>query len=153
VAYLLLFKVFDEYMNALKSYGDLSILPTRYFLEPLEIGEEVSVEIETGKTLFIKLLAVGPIDPINGRREVYFELNGEARVLTVVDKRSRKIIRIYIFLHDMKMGCVSVDFSSFLFKLLLLSGRKNNAIKSRSLQSRRNWCPHVWRSCRNPTQR
>jgi pyruvate carboxylase len=77
-------------MDALGSYGDLSILPTRYFLEPLEIGEELSVEIETGKTLYIKLLAVGPTELITGRREVYFELNGEARVLTVVDKRSRK---------------------------------------------------------------
>lgn len=81
-------------MIALKSYGDLSILPTRYFLEPLEIGEGFSVEIEAGKTLFVKLLAVGPVDPITGRREVYFELNGEARVLTVTDKLSRKFSRI-----------------------------------------------------------
>lgn len=87
-------KVFDQFMCALNSYGDLSILPTRYFLEPLEIGEELSVDIETGKTLFVKLLAVGPTDPISGRREVYFELNGEARVLAVSDKRTRRFREI-----------------------------------------------------------
>ena len=48
-------------------------------------GEEISVTIEAGKTLFIRLINVGPLDP-EGRRAVLFELNGVARQTTVVDR-------------------------------------------------------------------
>lgn len=77
-------KVFDEYRKMVNQYGDLSKVPTRYFLCKPEIGEEFQVEIEEGKTLIIKLLAVGPINN-TGKRDVYFELNGEARVVGIVD--------------------------------------------------------------------
>ncbi|KAI8088720.1 pyruvate carboxylase [Halteromyces radiatus] len=77
-------KVFAEYRDMVSQYGDLSKVPTRYFLCKPEIGEEFQVEIEEGKTLIIKLLAVGPINN-TGKRDVYFELNGEARVVGIVD--------------------------------------------------------------------
>ncbi|CAO0798643.1 unnamed protein product [Mucor circinelloides] len=80
-------KVFAEYREMVNQYGDLSVLPTRYFLSKPEINEEFHVEIEEGKTLIIKLLAVGPLNN-NGKRDVYFELNGEARVVGIVDKNS-----------------------------------------------------------------
>ncbi len=43
------------------------------------------MEIEPGKTLIIKLNAVGSLQP-DGTRSVYFELNGEARAVTVRDQ-------------------------------------------------------------------
>ncbi|KAG0365147.1 pyruvate carboxylase [Gamsiella multidivaricata] len=81
-------KVFDEYRAKVEAYGDLSVLPTRYFLSKLEVGEEVNVEIEKGKTLIIKLLAVGPINASSGKRDVFFELNGEGRNVSVQDKNA-----------------------------------------------------------------
>ncbi|CAG8524585.1 7444_t:CDS:10 [Funneliformis caledonium] len=78
-------KVFAEYRENLEKYGDVSVIPTRYFLSRPEIGEELSIELEEGVTLIIKYLAVGPLNTTNGRREVFFELNGEARVVGVVD--------------------------------------------------------------------
>ncbi|KAI7851719.1 pyruvate carboxylase [Circinella umbellata] len=78
-------KVFAEYRDMVEQYGDLSVIPTRYFLAKPEIGEEFHVEIEEGKTLIIKLLAVGPVNN-TGKRDVYFELNGEARVVGIADK-------------------------------------------------------------------
>ncbi|CAO3638081.1 unnamed protein product [Cunninghamella echinulata] len=80
-------KVFAEYRDIVNQYGDLSKVPTRYFLSKPEIGEEFQVEIEEGKTLIIKLLAVGPLNN-TGKRDVYFELNGEARVVGIVDKNA-----------------------------------------------------------------
>ncbi|KAI9477979.1 MAG: pyruvate carboxylase [Benjaminiella poitrasii] len=80
-------QVFADYRENVSQYGDLSVLPTRYFLSKPEIGEEFHVEIEEGKTLIIKLLAVGPLN-MNGKRDVYFELNGEARVVGIVDRNS-----------------------------------------------------------------
>ncbi|KAF5118670.1 hypothetical protein DV452_001945 [Geotrichum candidum] len=81
-------KVYEEFRKYIEKYGDLSVVPTKYFLSPPEIGEEFAVEIEQGKTLVLKLLAVGELSTQTGTREVYFELNGEMRKVTVEDKHA-----------------------------------------------------------------
>lgn len=53
------------------------MVPTRYFLGKPQIGEELTISIEKGKTLTIKLLAVGTLNTETGTRECFFELNGE----------------------------------------------------------------------------
>jgi pyruvate carboxylase len=78
-------KVFEEYRRMLEKYGDVSFIPTQCFLAKPEIGEEFSIQLEEGVTLIIKYLAVGPMNTSTGRREVYFELNGEARAVGVID--------------------------------------------------------------------
>lgn len=42
-------KVYEEYRQIVQKYGDLSVLPTRYFLSKPEIGEEFYIELEKGK--------------------------------------------------------------------------------------------------------
>jgi pyruvate carboxylase len=84
-SYIMYPKVFEDYKKILEKFGDLSVLPTRFFLKPCGINEELSVDIEQGKTLIIKLLAVGEISEKTGSREVFFELNGEMRSVTTVD--------------------------------------------------------------------
>ena len=82
-------KVYEDFRKIKEQFGDLSILPTRNFLSPPVIGEEIVVTIEQGKTLIIKPQAVGELDKDTGKREVYFELNGELRKVAVVDKHSK----------------------------------------------------------------
>lgn len=86
LSYALYPRVFEEYREFLEQYGDLSTLPTRYFLRKPAVGEELQVTIAEGKTLLIKLLASGPIDPDMGLRTVFIELNGETRAVSVKDK-------------------------------------------------------------------
>ena len=63
-------------------YSDTSVLPTPVFFYGMEPGEEISVDIEPGKTLIIKFLTVG--EPhADGRRPVFFELNGQPREVLV----------------------------------------------------------------------
>jgi len=81
-------KVFEEYKAFGEKYGDLSVLPTKYFLSRPEIGEEFHVELEKGKLLILRLLAVGPLSEQTGQREVFFEMNGEVRQVTVDDKKA-----------------------------------------------------------------
>ncbi|KAK3197212.1 hypothetical protein GRF29_1536g1022269 [Pseudopithomyces chartarum] len=81
-------KVFDDYKKWTSKYGDLSVLPTRYFLARPEIGEEFHVELEKGKVLILKLLAVGPLSEQTGLREVFYEMNGETRVVSVEDQHA-----------------------------------------------------------------
>ncbi|KAK4982567.1 pyruvate carboxylase [Elasticomyces elasticus] len=78
-------KVFEDYKKWTQKYGDLSVLPTKYFLAKPEIGEEFNVELERGKVLILKLLAVGPLSEQTGQREVFYEMNGEVRQVGVED--------------------------------------------------------------------
>lgn len=85
VSHLLYPKVFADFAAHRAKYGDVSVLPTTAFFYGLQKGEEVSVEIEPGKTLIIKFLTVG--DPHDdGRRLVFFELNGQPRDVLVQDR-------------------------------------------------------------------
>ncbi|KAL2193773.1 hypothetical protein P885DRAFT_71969 [Corynascus similis CBS 632.67] len=85
-SYIMYPKVFEDYKKFVAKYGDLSVLPTKYFLSKPEIGEEFHVELEKGKVLILKLLAIGPLSENTGQREVFYEMNGEVRQVTVDDK-------------------------------------------------------------------
>ena len=82
-------KVFADFVEHQRKFSDTSILPTATFFYGMEPGEEVSVDIEPGKTLIIKFLTVGDAHE-DGRRQVFFELNGQPRDVTVVDRTVAK---------------------------------------------------------------
>lgn len=81
-------KVFEDYKKFVQKFGDLSVLPTRFFLTRPEIGEEFHVELEQGKVLILKLLAIGPLSEQTGQREVFYEVNGEVRQVSVDDNKA-----------------------------------------------------------------
>lgn len=87
-SYVMYPKVFEDYKKFTSKYGDLSVVPTRFFLAKPEIGEEFHVELEKGKVLILKLLAVGPLSEQTGQREVFYEMNGEVRQVTVDDQHA-----------------------------------------------------------------
>ncbi|HAV65455.1 MAG TPA: pyruvate carboxylase, partial [Verrucomicrobiales bacterium] len=81
-------QVFADFMKIRREHGDLANLPTPAFFYGLRTGEEISVDIEEGKTLFIKLLQMGDVDE-EGKRAITFELNGVSRETQVADKSSQ----------------------------------------------------------------
>ncbi|MEE4164314.1 MAG: pyruvate carboxylase [Woeseiaceae bacterium] len=83
-SYLMYPKVFVEFAAHQQRYGDVSILPTPVFFSGLEAHEEIGVDIEPGKTLIIRLLATSNADA-EGKRRLFFELNGQPRTITIVD--------------------------------------------------------------------
>jgi len=87
-SYVMYPKVFEEYQGFIEKYGDLSVIPTRYFLGRPDVGEEMHISIEKGKTLIIRLMAVGPVVEGRAQRDVWFEVNGEVRAVSVEDKNS-----------------------------------------------------------------
>ncbi len=77
--------VFLKFAAARSQFGDLEVLPTPPFFYGLGDREEVTVELEPGKTLIIRMLTVG--EPrADGMRTVFFELNGQPRQVEVKDK-------------------------------------------------------------------
>jgi pyruvate carboxylase len=85
VSYALYPQVFLDMMEHFDRYHDVSVLETPTFFYGMRPGEEIAVEIEDGKTLMIKLIGVGSLDP-DGTRTVYFELNGQPREVVVRDE-------------------------------------------------------------------
>ena len=85
-------EVFAAYAKMERDSGDLSVLPTPAFFYGMKIGQEVSVEIEAGKTLFIRLVNIGAVDA-EGKRTVSFELNGMARQLSVTDRSVKPTVK------------------------------------------------------------
>ena len=78
-------QVFADFMAFRAKYDDLSSLPTPAFFYGLQIGEEIEIEIDTGKILIIKLISIGEPDSA-GRRALFYELNGMPRESVVADK-------------------------------------------------------------------
>lgn len=78
-------QVHGTYRKHRIEYGDVSVLPSSTFFYGLQPGEEISVEIEQGKTLIIRLISVGEADK-DGKCVVSYELNGIARDVMITDK-------------------------------------------------------------------
>jgi pyruvate carboxylase len=88
LSYLLYPDVFLKLDRFRQTYSDGSVLPTPPFFYGLKSGEEITVEIEPGKTLVIKFLTFSEPHP-DGTRTLFFELNGQPREITVRDKSLR----------------------------------------------------------------
>ncbi len=86
--YLMYPKVFLDYMGRHDAYGPVRTLPTRTFFYGMISGEEISIEIDPGKTLELRLQAVGETQD-DGDVKVFFELNGQPRVIRVPNRAVR----------------------------------------------------------------
>jgi pyruvate carboxylase len=83
--YLMYPKVFTDYMMRHKAYGPVRSLPTKAFFYGMEQGEEVTVELDPGKNIEVRLQAVGETTD-DGEVKVFFELNGQPRVIRVPNR-------------------------------------------------------------------
>ena len=86
--YLMYPKVFLDYMGRHRTYGPVRTLPTKTFFYGMQPGEQIAAEIDPGKTLEIRLQAIGETDD-KGEVKVFFELNGAPRVIRV---KNRKVV-------------------------------------------------------------
>ncbi|MGR3395989.1 pyruvate carboxylase [Pseudooceanicola nanhaiensis] len=86
-AYLMYPKVFEDYARRHEVYGPVRCLPTRTFFYGMEPEEEITAEIDPGKTLEIRLQTVGTVQD-DGEVRVFFELNGQPRIIRVPDRKA-----------------------------------------------------------------
>ena len=83
--YLMYPKVFTDYAIRHQMYGPVRTLPTKNFFYGMTPGDEISVEIDPGKTLEIRCQAIAETNA-EGEAKVFFELNGQPRVVRVADR-------------------------------------------------------------------
>jgi pyruvate carboxylase len=86
--YLMYPKVFTDYFNRHRDYGPVRTVPTPVYFYGMEPGQQISVEIDPGKTLEVRLQAVGETNA-EGDVRVFFELNGQPRTVRVPDRKAQ----------------------------------------------------------------
>jgi pyruvate carboxylase len=84
-SYLMYPKVWLDYASDRAQYGDASILPTLAFFYGMEPGQEISIDLERGKTLIVRYVTTSETHE-DGTRKVFFELNGQPRSVQVRDR-------------------------------------------------------------------
>jgi len=70
-----------------RTYGDISVIPTRPYLYGLEAGVSEIIDIGPGQQMFVELDAIGELDDA-GRRSVHLRANGQPVALRVIDARA-----------------------------------------------------------------
>ncbi|WP_415146274.1 pyruvate carboxylase [Limimaricola cinnabarinus] len=86
--YLMYPKVFTDYVARHEEYGPVRVLPTLTYFYGMKPGEEVTAEIDPGKTLEIRLITVGETQD-DGEVRVFFELNGQPRAVRVPNRKAK----------------------------------------------------------------
>jgi pyruvate carboxylase len=87
LAYALYPKVYQDYLDYLEEFGDLSHMGSDVYFHALREGETSEIKVEEGKTLVVKLLEIGKVDD-QGYRRLAFEVNGFRREIKIYDEAS-----------------------------------------------------------------
>jgi len=74
-------KVFRDWVDHHRRYDDVSVIETPVFFCGMRAEEETTVEIDRGKALVIRLQ--GYADTEDGQTRLFFELNGQPRLIRV----------------------------------------------------------------------
>ena len=90
-SYLMYPKVFRDYAEHRRNYGDVSVLPTQVFFNGLKEGQEISVDIDQGKTLVVRLQGRTELEE-EGQSKLFFELNGQARMVRIDKAGALKLV-------------------------------------------------------------
>ncbi|WP_425092479.1 pyruvate carboxylase [Tropicimonas sp. S265A] len=90
--YLMYPKVVTDYLTRHAEYGPVRTLPTRTFFYGMEPGDEISAEIDPGKTLEIRCQAISETNE-DGEAKVFFELNGQPRVIRIADRKAKGAVQ------------------------------------------------------------
>ena len=120
-SYLLYPAVFTEYATHRRSFGDVSVLPTPAFFYGPAIGDELSIDIERGKTLILRYLALGEAN-VDGQRTVFFELNGQPRTVKVADHNLAASVRQHPKAEEGNAGHVAAPMPGLVVSLAVAKG-------------------------------
>jgi pyruvate carboxylase len=88
LSYLLYPEVYLKFNAFKQAYSDVSVLPTPAFFYGLKPGQEITIDIERGKTMIVKFMTSSQPHP-DGTRTLFFELNGQPREVNVRDRALR----------------------------------------------------------------
>lgn len=123
LSYCLYPRVFEDYLNHLQTYGDLSRMDSHVFFQGLDPGETTELAIEDGKTLLIKYIGLGELNE-DGTRNVIFELNGVRREVAIPEKGAQEKTTAIKLADPADPGQVGASIPGTVFKILVEKGQK-----------------------------
>ena len=92
LSYLLYPKVFKEYYEKKKEYGEVWHIPTLNFFYGLKDDEEVLIEIDRGKSILARFLTCSEPDE-HGKRKIFMRLNGQTRIIEIQDQSVKSVLQ------------------------------------------------------------
>ena len=92
-SYLMYPKVFLDFFEYQNQFGDFSFLSTPLFFYGPEADQEFTLNIEKGKSLIVRYLTKGGIKK-DGKRSVFFEINGQPRTIEIKDQQATNLVEI-----------------------------------------------------------
>mgnify|MGYP001416711344 CR=1 FL=1 len=76
-------RIFRDYAEHRRVFGDVSLLPTSAFFYGLQDREEIAIDIDKGKTLVVRQTGRSEAPDEEGKIKVFFELNGQPRAARI----------------------------------------------------------------------
>lgn len=116
-------KVFKDYNENVKLYGDVSVLDTPTFFFGMKKNEEIHVEIEKGKDLVITMINISDPDE-SGMRTITFMFNGVEREIQVQDKSVDMKTVTRRKADPSKVGDIGATLSGSVVNVLVSPGQK-----------------------------
>ena len=116
-------KVFTDYNDRYKKYGDVSVLNTPTFFFGMKQNEEITVELEEGVDLVIKLINISDPDD-SGMRTITFMFNGAEREIQVQDKNVDQTSVTSKKADPDKIGDIGATLSGSVVNVLVTKGQK-----------------------------
>ncbi|MFC8574731.1 pyruvate carboxylase, partial [Heyndrickxia sporothermodurans] len=125
ISYALYPKVFLDYVKTVQQFGDVSVIDTPTFFYGMRLGEEIEVEIEKGKTLFVQLVSIGQPRK-DGTRIVYFELNGQPREIIIKDESIKSAVANKVKADPKNEQQIGATMPGTVIKLMVSKGDRVN---------------------------
>ncbi|MCF6149773.1 MAG: pyruvate carboxylase [Candidatus Kuenenia sp.] len=123
MSYLMYPAVFLQYAEHRKKYEDVSVIPTDVFFYGLPMHEEISIDIEEGKTLILKLVAISPANE-DGNCTVFFELNGQPREVVIANRKVAALITRRPRIEEGNLKHVGAPMPGMVVKVKITAGDK-----------------------------
>lgn len=121
LSYLMYPKVFLDYAKMYANFGDVTLLDTPTFFYGMRLNETITVQIEKGKTLIIRLDEIGEPD-IEGKRILFFTLNGQRREITVKDTNVKTAVKVRQKAEPTNKEQIGATMSGSVLKILVKKG-------------------------------
>ena len=125
-SYLMYPKVFVDFANAIKTYGPVTFLPTPVYFYGMASGEEVSINYESGRSIIVRLQVVGDVDE-EGQARVFFELNGQPRMIRVPDRAAAAGLPVRRKASENEPGHVAAPMPGVVATIAVKAGQKVKA--------------------------
>ena len=120
-SYLMYPQIFVDYAAHRREFGDVSVLPTPVFFYGPQIGEEIFIDLEPGKRLILRYLALGEAND-KAMRTVFFELNGQPRTIRVLDKSLSADVKIHRKADEAMAGHIAAPMPGLVVSLSVAAG-------------------------------